>query len=67
VQCADSITNLGTGWDSQKSKLSPSAEILKSTPLVQFPVVNCRHFFLINCVSKTKKKAVVLLHNLCLF
>jgi len=42
VHCADGITSLGTGWDGQKNKLSPSAEILKSTPLVQLPAVNCR-------------------------
>ena len=28
--------------DGQKTKFSPSAEILKSKPLVQLPAVNCR-------------------------
>ena len=40
VRCADE--SRGTRWDGQKTKLSPSAEMLKSTPLVQRPAVNCR-------------------------
>jgi len=39
---ADDITSLGTGWDGQKNKLPPSAEMLKSTTLIQLPAVNSR-------------------------
>jgi len=31
-----------TRWYGQQTKLSPSVEMQKSTPLVQPPAVNCR-------------------------
>jgi len=37
--------------------------MLKSTPLVQFPAVNCRHLVLIYWLCKTKKEVAVSLHN----
>jgi len=48
-------------WDGQKTKLSPTAEMLKSISLVQFPAVNCRQLCSFGFVKK--KKIVVSLHN----
>jgi len=43
VRCADESRD--TRWYGQKTKLSPSAEMLKSTPLFQLPAVNCRQLY----------------------
>jgi len=39
-------------WDGQKTKLSPTAEMLKSISLVQFPAVNCRQLCSFGFVKK---------------
>jgi len=43
-----------TRWDGQKTKLSPTAEMLKSMPLVQLPAVNCRQLCWIGFAKKKK-------------
>ena len=43
----------------RKKKLSPSAEMLKSTPLVQLSAVNCRQL----CYLGLQNKVVVSLHS----
>jgi len=40
VRCADE--SRGARWDGQKTKLSPTDQMLKSIPLAQLPVVDCR-------------------------
>ena len=63
VRCADE--SRGARWSGQKAKLSPSAEMLKSTPLLQLQAVVAYNF--VNWLCKTKKKVVVSIHNfLCI-